>query len=79
MQILALRPGISQTFEPDSKRIRICSLSSGKVKVRFDTLEEEFFIGHRGVFTIKRGRQCIVENWFYEEATITVFSTGSRH
>lgn len=78
VQILGIKPGTSHTFEADGEKTRICSVSSGKIKVKFDALGEEFFIGHRGVFTINYNTECVVENWFYEDATITVFSTISK-
>ena len=77
IQVLAIRPGVSETLSPDTEQTRFCSVSSGKVKVKLDSVDdEEFFIGHRGVFTVHRGARCAIENWFYEEATITVFSTA---
>ncbi|KAI6377881.1 hypothetical protein MCOR25_002397 [Pyricularia grisea] len=68
-----IRPGTRRTFEGDSATTRICSLASGKLKVRMQG-EGELTLGPNGMFKIRPGVACTVENRVYLDCILHVSS-----
>ena len=62
--------GTLQIKSGDSET-RICSVATGKVRVRTGS-EPEFTIGPHGMFKIKPGVECTVQNWMYMDAIIHI-------
>ncbi len=58
-----IRVGTKRSFQKDERRTRICSLTTGKLKVLLDSVE--FAIGPNGMFKIRPGSVCLVENRLY--------------
>lgn len=52
-------------------RMRICSVAAGKVRVRIEG-ENEFSIGHHGMFKVRSGKGCVVQNRLYGDAVLHV-------
>lgn len=50
---------------------RLCSVATGKVKVKTGD-EPEFTIGSHGMFRVKAGTSCVVQNWMYVDAILHV-------
>lgn len=68
-----IRPGTRRTFDRDSATTRICSLASGKLKVRMQE-ESELTLGPHGMFKIRPGVACTVENRIYLDCILHVSS-----
>jgi len=64
-----IRAGDTLQLEPDGGKTRICSIASGKVRVRTGD-EPEFTIGPHGVFKIQAGTSCSVHNRMYTDAVL---------
>ena len=66
-----IQSGGTLTMEPDPAKTRICSIAAGKVRVRTGD-EPEFIIGPHGMFKVKAGATCTVQNWMYVPAVVHV-------
>ncbi|KAK4448009.1 hypothetical protein QBC34DRAFT_301814 [Podospora aff. communis PSN243] len=63
--------GATLQIDPEEFKTRICSVASGKVRVRTGD-EPEFTIGPHGMFKVKPGVGCKVQNWMYMDAILHV-------
>jgi len=52
---------------------RVCSIASGKLRVRIDG-ESEFTIGPHGLFKVRPGTACSVQNRLYIDAIVHISS-----
>jgi mannose-6-phosphate isomerase-like protein (cupin superfamily) len=68
--VIVVRPGGKYNWEADASKIRICSVASGKLKVKIGDLD--FVIGPNGMFKIKVGTACEVQNRLYIDAVLHV-------
>ncbi len=68
-----VQPGQTHRFAPDQEVMRVCSLASGKLRVRVKG-EPEFVIGPRGMFKLKPGVACAVENRLYLDSVLHISS-----
>ena len=66
-----IHSGATLTLDPDGNKTRICSIAAGKVRVKTGG-EPEFTIGPHGMFKIKPGVGCAVQNWMYIDAIIHI-------
>jgi hypothetical protein len=66
-----IHSGATLQIEPEEFKTRICSVASGKVRVRTGE-EPEFTIGPHGMFKVKPGVGCKVQNWMYMDAILHV-------
>ncbi|KAK4200981.1 hypothetical protein QBC40DRAFT_172508 [Triangularia verruculosa] len=64
-----IKSGHSFKIEADSHQLRLCSLASGKLRVKIGD-EPEFVIGPHGMFKIKAGSSCNVSNRMYIDAIL---------
>lgn len=67
-----IKPGSSVRLTADAERLRICSVASGKVRVK--VAGQEFAVGPNGVWKVKGGVGCAVENRYYLDAVVHVSS-----
>ena len=69
-QVFIVRSGSSNTWQPEANKLRVCSIASGKVRVKMD--EKEFVIGPNGMFKVRSSSACTVENRLYVDSVIHV-------
>ncbi|KAI0136217.1 hypothetical protein BJ170DRAFT_2170 [Xylariales sp. AK1849] len=74
--VLFIKPGTTHRFKGMDDRVRLCSIATGKVKVK--TCSQEFDVGPNGMFQVKPGKTCVVENRFYSIATLHVTAVPSE-
>ncbi|KAK3687743.1 hypothetical protein B0T22DRAFT_138109 [Podospora appendiculata] len=68
-----IESGATLHMEPERNMTRICSLATGKARVKLEG-EAEFTIGPHGMFKVKAGVSCTVQNWLYDNAILHVTS-----
>ncbi|KAK3324038.1 hypothetical protein B0T19DRAFT_427561 [Cercophora scortea] len=68
-----IQSGATLQMEPERNMTRICSLATGKARVKLEG-EAEFTIGPHGMFKVKAGVSCTVQNWLYDNAILHVTS-----
>jgi hypothetical protein len=68
--VLFVKGGSMHRWEAIANKFRICSVAIGKVKVTMP--DREFEISRNGMFKVKSGTSCTVENPHYGEATIHI-------
>src|SRR3569833_683724 len=62
--------GSTFQFEKDTKMMRICSIAAGKLRVCINDVD--FVMGPNGMFKIKPGATCRVENTLYIDAYLHI-------
>ena len=67
-----IRPGTLHRWDAADDRTRICSLASGKLRVKLE--DQEFVIGSNGMVKIKPGVVATVENRTYVDSVVHVTS-----
>ncbi|KAK1755580.1 hypothetical protein QBC47DRAFT_413331 [Echria macrotheca] len=74
-RVMTIHSGATLQLEADDEATRLCSVASGKLRVRVAS-EPEFVIGPHGMFKIKSSVVCSVQNRMYVDAIlhITVIS-----
>jgi len=72
-RVEVIHPGQTRRFEADRDVVKICSLGAGKLRVRIEG-EPEFAIGPSGMFKIKPGVSCAVENRIYADSVLHISS-----
>lgn len=70
-RIEVIRAGITLRLEADAELTRVCSIATGKLQVRIDG-EPEFTIGPHGLFKIRPGIACSVQNRLHLDAIIHI-------
>ncbi|KAK1762216.1 hypothetical protein QBC33DRAFT_564041 [Phialemonium atrogriseum] len=73
-RVQMVKPGECARFTADPDRLRICSVASGKVRVKGLVAGQDFAVGPNGVWKIKGGAACVVENRLYLDAVVHVSS-----
>jgi mannose-6-phosphate isomerase-like protein (cupin superfamily) len=68
--VIVLKPGSSQEWAVDKTKVRICSVASGKVKVKLG--DTEIVIGPNGMFKIAPGVTCAAMNRLYLDVVLHV-------
>lgn len=63
--------GTTRRFESMVDEMRFCSVASGKLVVNIDG-EPGFIIGPNGMFKIRSGVSCSVQNKLYDSATLHI-------
>ncbi|KAI8258287.1 hypothetical protein K4K56_007108 [Colletotrichum sp. SAR 10_98] len=71
--VIVIKPGGSHRWTDEEDKVRICSVAVGKVKVKLD-MTDPFQIGPNGMFRLKPGTSCSIENRTYIDAIIHVTS-----
>ncbi len=70
--MVSVKPYTAQHFYPESRALRVCHITAGKLRVKMEG--EEFSIGPGGTFRIDVGVAAKVENWLYVDAAVFVTS-----
>ncbi|KAK0636686.1 hypothetical protein B0T17DRAFT_519673 [Bombardia bombarda] len=73
VRIDTIRPGNSLRMAADANKMRLCTLTTGKVRVKIGE-EPEFTIGPNCMFKIKAGATCTVQNRMHMNAIVQVTS-----
>lgn len=70
-RVEVISSGSSTRWEGNSRRMRVCSVATGKMRVRIGG-EDEFSIGHHGMFKVAAGKGCVVQNLMYGDAVLHI-------
>ncbi|OAQ75783.1 mif2/CENP-C like domain-containing protein [Purpureocillium lilacinum] len=68
VNIQVVKPGTKARWASEKAQLRSCMVSQGKVKVRIGTTTAH--VGPGGLFVVRPGRECAVENRQYGDAVI---------
>ncbi|TQN69332.1 hypothetical protein CSHISOI_06173, partial [Colletotrichum shisoi] len=69
--VIVIKPGDSYHWPEEADKVRICSIATGKLKVKLDNAEA-FLMGFNGMFKLKPGMACTVENRLYVDSVVHV-------
>lgn len=69
-QVIVIKPGTMHTWKDTAHTLRICSIATGKVKVKMHG--KEFTIGPNGMFKVGPGVECTAMNLLYVDTTIHI-------
>ncbi|KAI5927521.1 hypothetical protein F4810DRAFT_648170 [Camillea tinctor] len=69
-QVITIKPGTAHSFDPTMTKLRLCSVASGKVKVK--VAGQEFDMGPNGMFKVSPGVTATAMNMLYIDVTIHV-------
>jgi len=75
-QMIEIQAGASHRWPADDSRMRVCSVARGIIRVKLH--DTEFPIGPNGMWKVKQGTVCTVENPFYLGAVIHVTTIGGE-
>ncbi|KAH6692535.1 hypothetical protein F5X68DRAFT_201085 [Plectosphaerella plurivora] len=70
--VATIKPGSSYKLEANPRILRVCSVASGKLRVKLD--ENKFQIGCNGVFKVRGGSKLTVENRLYVDSVLHITS-----
>lgn len=70
-RVEVITSGSSTRRVADRGRMRVCSVAAGKVRVRVEG-EDEFSVGLHGMFKVRAGKACVVQNRLYEDAVLHI-------
>lgn len=73
--VIVIKPGNSHKWTAEPEKVRICSLATGKLKVKMENTDP-FQIGPNGMFKLKPGVACTVENRLYIDVVVHVTSVA---
>lgn len=68
--MVTLKPGGSTQWRADESKLRVCSLATGKVQVKLEGAK--FVMGPNGMFKVRAGMECTVQNRLYIDATLHI-------
>ncbi|KAI1496845.1 hypothetical protein F5X99DRAFT_399090 [Biscogniauxia marginata] len=69
-QVITIKPGTAHSFEATAGKLRLCSVASGKAKVKI--AGQEFDMGPHGLFKVSPGISATAMNMLYIDVTIHV-------
>ncbi|KAK0702069.1 hypothetical protein B0T26DRAFT_539879 [Lasiosphaeria miniovina] len=69
VRVETIHSGTALSLAAESRNIRICSVASGKLRVKVGD-EPEFIIGPHGIFKVRAGVSCTVQNAMYIDAIL---------
>jgi hypothetical protein len=70
--VLILKPGQQNKWEAKDGVIRLCSMATGKLRVKMGDDGLEFQVGPNGMFKIRPGATVLVTNRLYVDAVVHV-------
>jgi len=70
-RVECVQSGHKLRMEALLNKLRLCSVASGQVRIRISD-EPEFTVGPHGLFKLKPGVACVVENRNYDDAVLHV-------
>jgi glyoxylate utilization-related uncharacterized protein len=66
--VLVMQAGDTRRWQAEKTQLRTCSVAAGKVKVKLEG--KEFHLGPHGLFVVRPGQVCTVENRLYGHAVL---------
>lgn len=66
--MLVIKPGSASHWSVEDDKLRTCSVAAGKVRVTMG--EKTFQLGPNGMFVVRPGQACKVENRLYVDSVI---------
>ncbi|CAM1507854.1 Fc.00g047020.m01.CDS01 [Cosmosporella sp. VM-42] len=66
--VLVIKPGSFSHWDVEDDKLRTCSIGSGKVKVTMG--EKVFQLGRNGMFVVRPGQTCKIENRLYVDSVV---------
>jgi len=75
-KVQTIRSGMTHRFDPSDDTTRLCSIASGKLKVKIEG-EDEFVLGPHGMFKVKHDVGCTVENQLYLDVIMHITTIKS--
>lgn len=72
--VIVLKPGHSSPWNVEDNKLRTCSVAAGKVRVTMG--ENTFHLGPNGMFVIRPGQACKVENRLYLDSVVHCTTIG---
>ncbi|KAJ4015866.1 hypothetical protein NW752_006795 [Fusarium irregulare] len=72
--VIVLKPGHSSPWTVEDNKLRTCSVAAGKVRVTMG--ENTFHLGPNGMFVIRPGQACKVENRLYLDSVVHCTTIG---
>ena len=70
--VLVLKPGQQNRWDPEEDAVRLCSMATGKLRVKMEDSEHEFQVGPNGLFKVRPGAAVLVTNRLYVDAVVHV-------
>jgi mannose-6-phosphate isomerase-like protein (cupin superfamily) len=71
---MVLKPGSANHWTVEDDKLRTCSVASGKVRVTMN--EKTFNLGPNGMFVVRPGQTCKVENRLYIDSVVHCTTIG---
>lgn len=68
LNVVVVRPGSSADWTAEANVLRLCTVASGKVRLKAG--EKTGQLGPNGAFVIRPGQTLRVENWLYVDAVV---------
>lgn len=72
LNVLAVNPGQTHHFSAELRKLRMCTVASGRVEVERDG--ERATLGADSGFVIRPGQSCRVRNPWYRAAKVHCFT-----
>ncbi|KAM0293230.1 hypothetical protein ACHAO9_001951 [Fusarium lateritium] len=72
--VIILKPGSASHWKVEDDKMRTCSVAAGKVRVTMG--EQTFQIGPNGMFVVRPGQACKVENRLYLDSVVHCTTMG---
>ncbi|EXM26306.1 hypothetical protein FOTG_07316 [Fusarium oxysporum f. sp. vasinfectum 25433] len=72
--IMVLKPGSANHWAVEDDKLRTCSVASGKIRVTMN--EKTFNLGPNGMFVVRPGQTCKVENRLYMDSVVHCTTIG---
>ena len=73
--VLILKPGHSHKWTTENSKLRICSVASGKARVKLG--DKAIVLGPNGMFKVKPGAEAAVENRLYMDLALHITTIDS--
>jgi mannose-6-phosphate isomerase-like protein (cupin superfamily) len=72
--VIVLKPGSASHWKVEDDKLRTCSIAAGKVRVTMG--EQTFQMGPNGMFVVRPGQACKVENRLYLDSVVHCTTMG---
>ncbi|CAJ0541255.1 Ff.00g079590.m01.CDS01 [Fusarium sp. VM40] len=72
--VIVLKPGSASHWKVEDDKLRTCSVAAGKVRVTMG--EQTFQLGPNGMFVVRPGQACKVENRLYLDSVVHCTTIG---
>ncbi|KAJ4251936.1 hypothetical protein NW762_011236 [Fusarium torreyae] len=72
--VIVLKPGTTSHWKVEDDKLRTCSVAAGKLRVTMG--EQTFQLGPNGMFVVRPGQACKVENRLYLDSVVHCTTIG---